>query len=145
MKNDANKDGYVSPEEKSLNAPKNRGVVILNIQNLYKERMFISLSARFVERYNFYSGSQIGTAAGYGSRGKIERPGQSTILKNYDWGPLGGFTTIDLSTGYKLNRMVSVNLGITNLFNTNQVEFVGSPSIGRLIMAEVKVNVPDSK
>ncbi|MBP6687238.1 MAG: TonB-dependent receptor [Lacibacter sp.] len=145
VKNDANKDGFVSLEEKSLNAPQNRGVVILNIQNLAKERLFIMLSARFVEQYDFYSGAQIGTAAGYGKRGAIERPGQAPIIKNYDWGPLGGFTTIDLSAGYKLNQMVSVNLGVTNLFNTRQIEFVGSPSIGRLIMAEVKVNVPDGK
>lgn len=103
------------------------------------------LSSRVVQRYDFYSGSQIGTDEGYGRRGRIERPGQSTLLKNYDWGPLGGFTTIDLSAGYKLNRMVTVNLGITNLLNTRQIEFVGSPSIGRLIMAEVKVHVPDSK
>jgi iron complex outermembrane receptor protein len=65
--------------------------------------------------------------------------------KNFDWGPLGGFTTIDLSAGYKINQMVQLNLGITNLFDTNQIEFVGSPSIGRLIMFELKVHVPNKK
>jgi iron complex outermembrane receptor protein len=64
-------------------------------------------------------------------------------LKNFNWGPLGNFATVDLNAGYKLNEIVSVNMGITNLFNTHQIEFVGSPSIGRLFMFELKVNVPN--
>ncbi|MEO7294205.1 MAG: TonB-dependent receptor, partial [Ginsengibacter sp.] len=143
--NDANKDGYISLEEKSLNAPKNRGVAILSFQNLCKQKMFINIAARSVQQYDFYSGIQIGTAAGKGSRGKIDRPGLPPLLKNFDWGPLGNFTTVDLSAGYKLNKMVGVGMGITNLFDTKQIEFVGSPSIGRLISFEVKVHVPQDK
>jgi hypothetical protein len=40
--------------------------------------------------------------------------------------------------------MVKVNMGITNLFDTSQIEFVGSPSIGRLISVELKVLAPNS-
>jgi len=58
---------------------------------------------------------------------------------------LGGFTIIDLSAGYKLNNMINLNMGITNLFNANQLEFVGSPYIGRLISVELKVHVPNKK
>lgn len=145
VKNDANKDGYVSSEEKSLNAPKNRAVAILSFQNLCKQSMFVNLSARFVQQYDFYSGSQIGTEAGKGRRGQVPRPPLPPIVKNFDWGPLGGFTTIDLSAGYQLNQMVQLNMSITNLLNTNQIEFVGSPSIGRLIMFELKVHVPNKK
>jgi outer membrane receptor for ferrienterochelin and colicins len=145
IKNDANKDGYISLEEKSLNAPRNRGVAMLSFQNLCKQKMFINLDARFVQQYDFYSGSQIGTAAGKGSRGKIERPGLPPLLKNFDHGPLGGFTTIDLSGMYKLNKIVDVGLDITNLFDIKQIEFVGSPSIGRLIMVELKVHEPPKK
>jgi iron complex outermembrane receptor protein len=151
IKNDANKDGYVSPEEKSLNAPKNRGLVQLNFQNLCKEMMFVNLSARLVQQYEFYSANQIGTIAGEGSRGKVfgginPVNGQPRFyLKNFDHGPLGGFTTIDLSAGYKLNKMTSVNIGVTNLFDIRQIEFVGSPSISRLISFEIKVHVPQDK
>ena len=143
-KNDANKDGYVSLEEKSLNAPKNRGILMMNFNNLCNEKLFIHLSARFVEQYDFYSTNQIGTLKGKGSRGKVDRLPLSPLFKNFDWGPLGGFTSIDLSAGYKLNKMVSIGMGVTNLFNTEQIEFVGSPSIGRLISFELKVNVPNS-
>ena len=66
-------------------------------------------------------------------------------IKNFDGGPLGGFTIIDLSAGYKLNNMINLNMGITNLFNAKQLEFVGSPYIGRLISLELKVHVPNKK
>lgn len=143
--NDANKDKFVSPEEKSLNAPRNRGALLLNFQNLFKEKLFFNVAVRFVQQYDFYSGNQIGTEAGKGKRGMIIRPTGDTLFKNFDWGPLGGFTTVDISVGYKFNQTISLNLGIANLFNTRQIEFVGSPSIGRIFMLEMKVQVPGRK
>jgi outer membrane receptor for ferrienterochelin and colicins len=151
IKNDANGDKYVSLEETSLNAPNHRGMVILNLQNLCHQKLFINISARIVQQYDFYSGTQIGTETGKGKRGVVYggvNPvnGQPRYyLKGFDWGPLGGFTTLDLSAGYKVNQMLQLNLGFTNLLDTNQIEFVGSPSIGRLIMAELKVHVPNKK
>jgi iron complex outermembrane receptor protein len=120
------------------------------LENLCKQRLFINVSARIVQQYEFYSGIQIGTEAGEGKRGKVyggidPNNGQPRYYpKNFDWGPLGGFATIDFSAGYKLNQMIQLNMGITNLFDTEQIEFVGSPSIGRLIMFELKVHVPNS-
>jgi len=146
IKNDANRDGFVSKEEKSLNAPNNRGVIMLKFENLYKQKMFFNLSARWVEQYDFYSGNQIGTAEGEGKRGMVYRGANlPPLIKNFDHGALGGFTTIDLRAGYKLNKMVSINMGITNLFNSKQIEFVGSPSISRLISFEIKVHLPQDK
>ena len=150
MKNDANGDSYVSLEETSLNAPNHRGLINLSLENLCKQRLFINVSARIVQQYDFYSGVQIGTEAGEGKRGKvyggIAPNGQTrNYLKDFDWGPLGGFTTIDLSAGYRLNQFLQLNMGITNLFDTEQIEFVGSPSIGRLINFELKVHVPNKK
>ena len=146
MKNDANGDGYVSLEETSLNAPNHRGLIDLNLQNLFKQRVFVTVSARIVQQYDFYSVLQIGTEAGKGSRGQVPRPPPlSPLLKNFNWGAVGGFTTIDLNAGYRINQMVQLNMNITNLLNTDQIEFVGSPSIGRLIMFELKVHVPNKK
>ena len=142
IKNDANKDEFVSPEETSLNAPRHRGTVIVNLQNLWREKLFFSIVARSVQQYDFYSANQIGTTAGKGKRGAIPRRMQPPLLKNFDWGPLGGFTTVDLNVSYQLNEQCRVNLGVTNLFDTEQIEFVGSPSIGRLIMAEFKIHFP---
>ena len=55
------------------------------------------------------------------------------------WGPLGGFTIIDLGAGYRLKNMINLNMGVTNLFNAKQL----SPYIGRLISLELKVHVPN--
>lgn len=142
--NDANKDGTVAADEKSLNSPKHRALVMLSFQNFCKQKLFINISARYVQQYDFYSGQQIGTAAGAGRRGFVQGPSGIKYIRNFDWGPLGDFTTVDISTSYKLNKMLSVKIGVTNLFDIRQIEFVGSPSIGRLIMAELKVHVPNS-
>ncbi|MCR8666114.1 TonB-dependent receptor [Aestuariibaculum sp. M13] len=128
--NDANKDGVISPDEKSLNAPNHRGMAQLTIKDLWKQRLNLYLGARMVQKYDFFSGNQIGTEAGEGTR---------VPPKNFNYGALGGFTTFDLNATYQINKKVSFNFNISNLFNTKQLEFVGAPSIGRLAMASIKV------
>src|SRR5829696_5981454 len=155
INNDANKDGYVSAEEKSLNAPKHRAAGALNFQNLAKGKLFFSLSARWVQHFDLYSGSQIGTEGGEGKRGVVTiapgtnpstgLPRATTLLKNFNHGPMGGFTTIDITGGYRMTEILSLNAGVSNLFNTEQREFVGSPSIGRLYSIELKAHIPSSK
>ncbi len=151
IKNDANRDGYVSLEERSLNAPKNRLASTLSFQNLCKGKMFLNLSVRWVEQFDLYSGSQISTAAGKGKRGVVYggiNPLNNlprNYVKNYNWGALGGFTTVDISAGYKFNQLLSLGAGVSNLFNTDQREFVGSPSIGRLYSVELRAHIPNSK
>ncbi len=136
-------------EERSLNAPKNRLAATLSFQNLAKGKMFINLSGRWVQEYNLYSGSQIGTKAGEGKRGIIDRginPATGTprtpLIKNFDHGALGGFTTFDISAGYRFTEFYSVGVGMSNIFDTEQKEFVGSPSIGRLYSIELKATLP---
>ncbi len=142
--NDANSDGWVTADEKSLNSSKNRVVVILNFENLFKQKMFATLAARYVEEYDFYSGFQISTKDGEGKWGEIITPDGRRYSKNFDWGALGGFTSIDLRAGYKINKMLAVNMSITNLFDTEQKEFAGSPSIGRLMSVELKMELPNN-
>jgi outer membrane receptor for ferrienterochelin and colicins len=144
LNNDANGDSVITKEERSLNAPEHKGMIGLNIQNLFKNRMFVNVWTRLVQQYDAYSGAQIGTEAGKGSRGKV-RGRNGYINKNFDWGPLGGFISFDINAGYRLNKMLSLNMNITNFFNTRQMEALGSPSIGRLIMFELKVHVPNKK
>ena len=150
IKNDANQDGYVSLEERSLNAAKNRMAATLSFQNLCKGKMFLNFSARWVQQYDLYSGNQIATAAGAGKRGVVYggiNPLNNlprNYVKNFDWGALGGFTSVDISGGVKLNSMLTVGAGISNLFNVTQKEFVGSPSIGRLFSFELKTHIPNS-
>lgn len=150
IKNDANKDGYVSLEERSLNAPENRLATTLSFQNLCKGKMFVNLSVRWVEAFDLYSGSQISTAAGKGKRGVVYggiNPLNNlprNYIKNYNHGALGGFTTVDISAGVKLNSTLSLGAGVSNLFDTDQREFVGSPLIGRLFSVELKAHIPNT-
>ncbi|RIA09708.1 iron complex outermembrane receptor protein [Flavobacteriaceae bacterium MAR_2010_72] len=128
--NDANNDGVISPSEKSINVPNHRGVAMLTIQNLCKDRLELSFGARVVQKYDFYSGSQVGSAEGKGTR---------TPPTNFNYGPLGGFSTFEISSDYRWSKTVAFNFNMTNIFNTKQIEFVGAPSIGRLAMAGIKV------
>ncbi len=128
--NDANKDGIISEDEKSINAPNHRGIVLLTFEDLLKNRVDLSFGARMVQKYDFYSGNQVGSADGAGTR---------TPPKNFNYGPLGGFTTFNLGAEYRWSTNVLFNFDMTNVFNTRQIEFVGSPSIGRLAMASIKV------
>ena len=143
--NDSNKDGYVAADEKSLNSAPNRITLILGFQNLFNQKFVATIAARYVEQYDFYSGNQISTSAGEGKRGVVKGPNGINYIKNFDWGPLGGFTSIDLNAGYQFNQRMSAGINITNFFNTKQREFAGSPLIGRLFMIELKVQVPNSK
>ena len=147
LKNDANKDGYVSLEERSLNAPRNKFNSTISFQNMFNGKMYLNFSVRYVEKYNMYSGNQISTEAGKGKRG-IVYGGTNPLnnqprnyIKNFDWGNLGGFTTCDLNTGFNLNETFSIGVGVINLFNTEQREFVGSPTIERIFSFELKTHI----
>ena len=130
-KNDANKDGVITQDEKSINAPNHRGVALLTVNDLFKERVALSLGARLVQKYDFYSGNQVGSDQGAGTR---------TSPKNFNYGPLGGFSTFNFGAEYRWSKNACFNFNMTNIFNSRQIEFVGSPSIGRLAMASIKVN-----
>ena len=129
--NDANKDGVITSDEKSINAPNLRGMALLTIENLFKDRLDLSFGARLVQKYDFYSGSQVGSSEGEGTR---------IPPINFNYGPLGGFTTFEFGSSYRWSKTVSFNFNMTNIFNTKQIEFVGAPSIGRLAIAGIKIS-----
>jgi outer membrane receptor for ferrienterochelin and colicins len=127
----------VSPAVRSAlrvqNAPEHRFNFNLSARNLIENKLFASLNVRVVPEYDFRSGNQVAMREGSGTR----MPG---FLYNY--GPLGGFTSVDLSTGYNLTNNLTFGASVSNLFNTEQREFVGSPIIGRLFSAELKLQLP---
>lgn len=117
----------------TLNAPNNRANANITFTNLLNNKLFASVNVRWVPEYDFISGQQRATAEEAGSR----RQGAL-----YDYGPLGGFTTVDVSASYKLNDIFQIGGSVSNLFDTDQREFVGSPIIGRLINFELKISLP---
>ncbi|QCK16876.1 hypothetical protein DCC35_20130 [Mangrovivirga cuniculi] len=121
---------------RTLNAPNHRANFNFSAANLFDDKFSASVNVRIVPEYDFRSGQQIATEEGAGTR----VPG--TL---YNYGPLGGFTTVDLSAGYKLSEVFHVGASVTNLFDTEQREFVGSPMIGRLVNVELKINLDWNK
>ncbi|MCX8480731.1 MAG: TonB-dependent receptor plug domain-containing protein, partial [Sediminibacterium sp.] len=142
--NDANRDGYVSKEESALNAPAHRITWQLIMDNFLIKHLNMEIGIRWLPEYDFYSGNQIATSDGAGKRGVVYG-GINPInnqpryyLKNFNQGPLGGFKTVDLSFLYSLNKHISVAFSATNLLDTKQTEFVGVPSIGRLLYVDFR-------
>ena len=62
--------------------------------------------------------------------------------RTWNYGPLGGFTTVDVSAGYRVNSYLTASTQVVNLFDTKMREFVASPFIGILYSAELKVMLP---
>ncbi|NEM96478.1 TonB-dependent receptor [Pontibacter burrus] len=136
LDNDANGDKKVSAAESSLNAAKHRVNFNITARNLANNKLFLSLNLRYLPEFDFYSGSQIAAEKGAGSR----VPGF-----NYNHGPLGGFTSVDLSGGYKLTNWSTLGASVSNLFNDEQREYVGSPVIGRLYSVELRFDFGGKK
>jgi iron complex outermembrane receptor protein len=132
-RNDANKDGKVSLEEKSLNAPHHRLILNTGVQNLSKHNLFATLTGRYTSFYSFYAGTQVSAREGSGKR----MPG-----KNFNRGPLGGYLIVDVNAGLKIDKTTFININLTNLFNSSQYEYIGSPAIGRLLSVEFKIDLP---
>lgn len=126
--NDLNRDGVVDPGELSFNAPENKYSLGLVLQDVIKKGARAALSMRHVAEYDFVSGRHRATAAGRGTG----------VFQFVDRGPLGGFYSVDLNLSWRLDNGVQLNLSVANLLDEPMREMVGSPSIRRLAIAEIK-------
>ena len=62
--------------------------------------------------------------------------------RTWNYGPLGGFTIVDVSAGYRFSSYLIASAQVVNVFDTKMREFVASLFIGRLYSAELKVMIP---
>lgn len=140
LENDFNDDGKVTELDVLVNAPNHKASGALNYQG---KKVFGSIFGRWVEAFNYYSSYQIAseTIPGVNYRGMpIVEDALSGDAWNY--GPLGGFVTFDISAGYRINEMFRVSGQVTNLFDTEQREFTAAPPTGRLFSLELRVDLP---
>ncbi|MGH7599583.1 MAG: TonB-dependent receptor [bacterium] len=126
--NDLNRDGVVDPGELSFNAPENKYSFGVVLQDVLKKGTHAALSMRYVAEYDFVSGRHRATATGRGTG----------VFQFTDRGPLGGFNSVDLNLSWRLDNGVQLNLSVANLLDEPMREMVGSPSIRRLAIAEIK-------
>ncbi|NOX37562.1 MAG: TonB-dependent receptor [Calditrichaeota bacterium] len=128
---DINKDGKVTPNEISLNTPTYKWSLTLLMTDVFLRNLTTAITIRGVAEYDMVSGIHMASATGVGTR---------LSGFNFNYGPLGGFTTVGISAGYRVNQVLTLGFSASNIFNVEQREFVGSPSIGRLMSLEARVS-----
>lgn len=140
LENDFDGNGTVNFLDLLVNAPNNKA----NLNIAYRgDKFFGSLFTRWVEEYDYFSSFQIAskTHTGLTYRGlPIVENARSADAYNY--GPLGGFVTVDVSAGYKISEVFTIQGTISNLFDTELREFTAAPPTRRLMALEFKVNLP---
>jgi len=139
MKNDGNGDGKVTNTDLPINTPKNKlgfGV------NASYNKFFGSIFGRWIEAYDFFSGINVAASTNtniiYGGSPVVEN---TRVGRSWNYGPLGGFVNFDMTAGYKFTKHVTLTVSVSNLFNTSERQFVGSPFISRLASAELRFNL----
>jgi outer membrane receptor for ferrienterochelin and colicins len=135
LTNDGNRDGKVNQLDLSINAPANRFSLAANYN---QGKFFGSIFTRWVEEFDFFSGINVAAKAD-DALGLKEN---ARFGRTWNYGPLGGFTNVDVSAGYRINSYLTTSAQVSNLFDSKVREFVASPFIGRLYTVELKVNVP---
>ena len=143
MENDFNNDGVVNFLDILVNAPTNKFGLGLNYSG---DKFFGSIFGRWVESYDYFSSFQIASQShpGLTYRGKpIVENARSADSFNY--GPLGGFFTVDLSLGYRINEIFTVSAAAANLFNQELREFTASAPTRGLYTMELRINLPAIK
>ncbi|RTY89761.1 TonB-dependent receptor [Flavobacterium sp. RSP46] len=138
LKNDGNLDGIVLETELPINTPQNKFNVGLNYN---KNRFYGSMYARWIQKYDFFSGINIAAKTQ-----DLNGDGTNDVIVNarkgrtWNYGQLGGFS-VDANMGYNFANGLTLGVSVTNLLNAKNREFVASPIISTLYAFELKYNV----
>ncbi|WP_162054420.1 TonB-dependent receptor [Pontibacter pamirensis] len=135
LTNDGNKDGKVNQLDLSINAPANRFSLAANYS---QGRFFGSVFTRWVQEFDFFSGINVAAEADE----ELGLKENARFGRTWNYGPLGGFTNVDVSAGFRISNYFTAAAQVTNVFDAQVREFVASPFIGRLYSVEMKVNIP---
>ncbi|MEO1624249.1 MAG: TonB-dependent receptor [Bacteroidota bacterium] len=140
LDNDFNGDGTVNFLDILVNAPNHKFGMGLNYSS---SKWFGNIFARWVQEYDYFSSFQIAskTHEGLTYRGvPIVENARSADTFNY--GPLGGFVTVDLGVGYRVSEIFTISAAASNLFNQELREFTASAPTRGLYTLELRVNLP---
>ncbi|MDX1492631.1 MAG: TonB-dependent receptor, partial [Longimicrobiales bacterium] len=121
-------DGDGDYDELSFNSPEQKATFGVGFADVVTTGLDVELRGRWVEAFDFVSGFYRATEAGRGT-------GQFQFK---DRGPLGGYTSFDLSATYAVSRSTQVNASVMNVFDEPMRQSVGAPPIRRLLRTEVK-------
>ncbi len=138
LNNDGDKSGVVTDTDLPINTPKNKLGFGVNVSY---EKFFGTIFTRWVQAYNFFSGINVAASADPNiviSGTKLVE--NARVGRSWNYGPLGGFVNIDINAGYRFTDSITLSAQVTNLFDTQEREFVASPFINRLFSAELRYN-----
>ena len=114
----------------ALNAPEFKGSASLGYRNV-RTGFNAEARLRFQSGFPAISAGFVGTACLTGGQGGT---GEEACVDAY--------TLMDLTFGYKFPRSnATLQLTVSNLFDTGYRSFVGVPEIGRLLMVRVKYDI----
>lgn len=135
LSNDGNKDGKVTDIDLPINSPNHKGSLAFNYND---GKFFGSFFTRWVESYNFFSGINVASE----DNEELGIKENARTGSSFNYGPLGGFVNFDVSAGYYISDYFTVSAQVSNIFDSEIREFVGSPLIGRLYSFELKIKIP---
>ncbi len=139
MDNDFNNDGVVNFLDILVNSPNHKFNVGLNYSDT---KWFGTLFGRWVQSYDYFSSFQIASQShpGLTYRGvPIVENARSADTFNY--GPLGGFFTVDATLGYRVSDQLQISAAATNLFNQALREFTATAPTKGLYTIEFRVSL----
>jgi iron complex outermembrane receptor protein len=145
LDNDFDKNGEVNFLDILVNAPNHKGGAGLKYSG---KKFFWNVYGRWVQAYNYFSSFQIASETLVKDDGTPYTWRGTPIVENarstdaYNYGPLGGFVTVDLGVGYRVNETFTVSAAASNLFNQELREFTASAPTRGLYTLEFKIDLP---
>ncbi|NHZ84452.1 MAG: TonB-dependent receptor [Planctomycetia bacterium] len=115
-----------------FNTPTNKWTLGVRAKDVIIDGLDINAHMRHVNEYEFVSGRWKASNDGIGT----STAGNNPYYLNT--GPLGGFYFVDVSVVYNISNNIHLQLNIENLFDEEAYQMIGSPSMRRLINAELK-------
>lgn len=141
LENDFNGDGIVNFLDILVNAANHKAGIGLNYSG---KKFYANIFGRWAQQYNYFSSYQIASESfpdlTYRGTPIIE---DARSTDTYNYGPLGGFTTVDVGVGYRINKVLTVGAAASNLFNTELREFTATAPTRGLYTVELRVNLPE--
>ncbi|WP_245318852.1 TonB-dependent receptor [Hymenobacter elongatus] len=98
LRNDGNKDGKVQAQvDLPINTPAHKMSLAVNYS---QKKFFGSVFTRWVQAYDFFSGINVAAA----ENADLKLKENARYGRAWNYGPLAGFTTVDVRAGYRANR-----------------------------------------
>jgi iron complex outermembrane receptor protein len=145
LTNDFDRNGTVNFLDILVNAPNNRFGLGMNYNG---NKFYGGAYGRFAESYNYFSSFQIASETVTNDEGNPLTWRGTPIVEDargtdsYNYGPLGGFFTLDVNVGYHVTDNFRVNLSAVNLFNEELREFTAAAPTRGIYTMELVYNFP---